>query len=276
MTYAFQEITFDKVSLKKYETLFFTAFGGHGVSADVLKWQYDENPIGKAVGFNAIYGNQVVAHYVTIPVIHLINGHNKQGLLSLNTATHPQHQGKGLFKKLANKTYEKGAELGYSFVIGVANHNSVYGFTKKLGFQNLGKLETRLIYNLKLYSQPKELAISSLWSKERTLWRTSHPNFKYYKSNDLIYSDHPRNYLYPLVNHSITFKNMNLGKLPKLRYPFHLWVGRDDSIDWKNSLNLKVPQRFRKIPLTLIFKSLDNDALIGKDVQYWASDFDAY
>ena len=51
---------------------------------------------------NAFYNNELVAHYVTIPVVYKFNDKTLNGLLSLNTATKAEHQGKGLFTKLAS------------------------------------------------------------------------------------------------------------------------------------------------------------------------------
>src|ERR1700754_5049888 len=88
---------------------------------DFLRWQYADNPVGKVVGYDAYLGDELAAHYVTIPVLYTLDGQEKKGLLSLNTATDPKPQGKGLFTQLASKTYELAAEMGYEFVIGVAN-----------------------------------------------------------------------------------------------------------------------------------------------------------
>src|SRR5687768_7937755 len=76
------------------------------LTQDYLDWQYNRNPAGKAVGFNAYSAGILAAHYVTIPLVARIAGETRSGVLSLNTATHPDHQGKKLFTRLAEKTYE--------------------------------------------------------------------------------------------------------------------------------------------------------------------------
>ena len=83
-------------------------------------WQYMENPNGRVVSYNAYSeGGQLAAHYAAIPIKMILGGKEELGLLSLNTATHPNHQGKRLFTTLADKTYQKATELGYKFVIGL-------------------------------------------------------------------------------------------------------------------------------------------------------------
>ena len=77
---------------------------------DYVKWEYAENPVGNIVGFNAYMGEELAAHYVTMPIYMIIEGKKTLGLLSLNTATHPNHRGKRLFTILAERTYEYAAE----------------------------------------------------------------------------------------------------------------------------------------------------------------------
>ena len=60
-----------------------------------LAWQYVQNPVGPVVGVNAYAGDALAAHYVTLPMEARVGGVTVRGLLSLNTATHPDHQGKG-------------------------------------------------------------------------------------------------------------------------------------------------------------------------------------
>ena len=104
---------------------------------DYYRWQYEDNPNGKVVSYNAYYDGILAAHYAAIPVEMSFDGNIVKGLLSLNTATHSQHRGKGLFVKLAQLTYDYAQEHGYKYVIGVANANSTHGFLTKLGFYQI-------------------------------------------------------------------------------------------------------------------------------------------
>ncbi|MFZ1687776.1 MAG: GNAT family N-acetyltransferase, partial [Flavobacteriales bacterium] len=131
---------------------------------EVVRWQYRENPDGEAVGFNAWNGTELAAHYVTIPLLARVNDKEERGLLSLNTATHPSHQGKGLFTKLANATYEAAATQGFGFVIGVANANSTHGFTKKLGFQLVSPLCAMIGCGPLAFDHPDRIQYEHSWS----------------------------------------------------------------------------------------------------------------
>ena len=97
------------------------------------------------VGADAWDGERLAAHYVTCPMEAVVEGRVAKGLLSLNTATHPDYQGRGLFTTLAQAAYAQGAAAGYEFVVGVANANSTPGFLKRLEFQHEARLQAGLL-----------------------------------------------------------------------------------------------------------------------------------
>lgn len=111
---------------------------------DYLAWLYESNPEGAALGYDAWDGDRLAAHYVCIPGSALVNGQVQRTLLSLNTATHPEWQGRGLFTALAQRTYEAASAQGFASVYGVANANSTPGFVRKLGFQLVQPLDARV------------------------------------------------------------------------------------------------------------------------------------
>ena len=111
--------------LSQYQALFASCFpDATHLDAQYLSWLYGDNPAGPVIGFDAWDGDVLAAHYVCVPAAAMLHGKPSRVLLSLNTATAPSHQGKGLFTKLANATYDRGAELGFDAVYGVANANS--------------------------------------------------------------------------------------------------------------------------------------------------------
>ena len=58
---------------------------------------YKLNPDGYAIGFNAWSGSTLVGQYACIPSRIQIQGSIARAMLSLNTATHPEYEGKGIF-----------------------------------------------------------------------------------------------------------------------------------------------------------------------------------
>jgi len=108
-----------------------------------LPWQYLRNPCGPAIYSNAHdEQGRLVGHYAVLPLPRLANPKFEkfQVYLSLNTAVHPDAQGKGLFKTTARAVYDHLEQRGPSIVLGVANAASVNGFIGSLGFYSLGKL----------------------------------------------------------------------------------------------------------------------------------------
>ncbi len=76
------------------------------------------------------------AFYGVIPMIGKYKGESILIGQSADTLTHPNHQKKGLFVYLANKTYKLAKEEGVKFLYGLPNSNSYPGFIKKLDWKH--------------------------------------------------------------------------------------------------------------------------------------------
>jgi hypothetical protein len=105
-----------------------------------LKWQYEDNPAGPALIQLARDGEtgQLAGQYVVLPMRFKAFNKTVNGILSLNTLTRQIYTGQGIFTGLAKTVYQDCAEQGFSFCYGFPNPNSYSGFTKKLGFTDLG------------------------------------------------------------------------------------------------------------------------------------------
>ena len=246
-----------------------------------IQWQYADNPDGKIVGFNAYKDDTLAAHYVAQPMQAMVGGRLCKGLLSLNTATIPAHQGKGLFVKLADKTYEYATAQGYDFVIGVANQNSVHGFIKKLGFQQVGQLHALLgVGALPDMGQSNEFAYSRYWTEAAMQWRLANPSHRYGVERDkaIVVSSATA---YPAIQATLGIyggADFNMPPRPSSFSLFNLWIGANRNLHAKAGLYFNIPHRLRPAPLYLIYKSLNNKnaSLNFDDVCFQALDFDAY
>lgn len=247
----------------------------------VVDWEYVRNPDGPAVGYNAWVGDELAAHYVTIPLVARVNGTEERGLLSLNTATAPAHQGKGLFTKLADSTYRYAAKHGHGFVIGVANANSTHGFVNKLGFQSVSPLRAMAGAGPLPAPQAAVVQYERLWHPEALRWRLAHPLYRY-----TVKHEGDRGAL--LSERSQFGARLLLGVLP-LRaldgitvtehrgpLPFRIWVGLDPALRWTFRPYVNIPVRLRPSPLNLIFKDLTGQGrtLDPAQVRFQALDFD--
>lgn len=247
-------------------------------SFEYLKWLYNDNPSGKIVGFNALYNNEIVAHYVTTPINAYYNGSEVKGLLSLNTATLPEHQGKGLFTKLANLTYEFGYENGFLFVCGVANANSTPGFIRKLGFNLVAPLDTKIGFGkIDILSNNFNFSFKRLWTKETLEWRLNNPSFDYWKEDDLILVKSK----YPAINAVLGIdKNFpdnfirNGNNFFERNKP-RIFIGINDTIIWGKKF-YDIPSKLRPVPLNFIFRNLHSchSSIKKEELLFQSIDFD--
>lgn len=274
MEYIFKQTKTDDSSLNSYAKLLSSVFTDtKKFTFEYLKWQYKNNPNGEVLGYDAFFNDKLVAHYVTIPVLYLINGIETKGLLSLNTATHPYHQGKGMFTKLASKTYETAKENGYSFVIGVANQNSTHGFVNKLDFTLITSLEAKTGSGSILYPT-KDYLFKPLWNETSLTWRLKNPSAEYFKNkNHLIAKASKLNIYAQLTSNELVFKS----NIKTKKSPLTLWIGLAKNIKSKG-IFISLPQKLKPAPLNLIFKSLNKDVKVPQKetILFELIDFDVY
>jgi GNAT superfamily N-acetyltransferase len=242
-----------------------------------LDWLYRQNPLGKVVGFNAYHDGRLAAHYVAIPTRASLFGREERGLLSLNTRTDEAHQGQGLFTRLAKRTYERAQAEGFGFVIGAANENSVQGFTKKLGFQHVGQLETRLL----LAPRPLQwsgLDYESAWTPDTLSWRLSNPGNRYWSARQqdrrLILGSSRR--FTALLDHVPEGAASDIQPVGSSLGPA-MWVGLNGERCWRGLVNMSAPAWMKRIPLHFIFRDLQGERRLDPArVRFSSLDFDAY
>lgn len=280
--YELRPVTTDEAGIRPVTALLRRVFpdAGH-FTEEVLRWQYGANPNGTAVGTNAWLGDALAAHYVTIPLVAQVEGRTERGLLSLNTATHPDHQGKGLFTQVADRTYARAADEGFGFVIGVANGNSTHGFTRKLGFLLVSPLCAMIgLGRLPLQDHGGDEQYRPLWTPDALAWRLAHPAYRYTlkpeRDVQLILAQRAQ-----YGARYVLTAGRDLPALPMLspepkRVPARIFIGLDPAMDWRRSLYANIPMRFRPSPLNLIFKDLTGRGrtLHSHSVRFHALDFD--
>jgi GNAT superfamily N-acetyltransferase len=264
----------DDVALSSCAVLLNSAFPGASFSSDLLRWQYRDNPSGQIVGWNAIAADGSLAgHYVVQPLEATIDGALERGALSFNTATHPAHQGKGLFTALGKKTFESASALGFGFVAGVANANSTPGFTRKLGFTLVRPLDVRIGIAL----EPIENAVAQferIWTPETARWRSMHPQRGYCSVGTSLYAPTGQPFVRAIMARGSCFAN--LGSTDIGFRPLDLWLGLEPSGVPRGSL--KIPEVLRPSPLNFIYLDLSNRvrAIDARGVRFRAIDFDPF
>lgn len=265
-------------NLTAYGRLLGEVFGGvEKFTPQGLFWRYQDNPAGTVVGADAWAGETLAAHYVTCPAAMTLEGAPARGLLSLNTATHPDYQGRGLFTRLAEATYAAGAEAGFDFVYGVANANSTPGFVRKLGFQLVAPLAAGL-----LPFPPRRFAAAPVqmagdWSSGALTWRLENPTGRYRTARwgDLA-AVWARTHL--PVTDCLALLPANLPDQGPPPRP-SLFIGLEPRLTLERQLFFPLPRSLRPSPLNLIYRPLSPRAparLNPREVAISFLDFDPY
>lgn len=246
--------------LAAYSGLLTEVFGAAKFSPAALAWRYRDNPAGAVVGADAWDGDRLAAHYVTCPVEARIDGAPVRGLLSLNTATHPAYQGRGLFTQVAQAAFEQGAAAGYQFVIGVANANSTPGFLRRLAFQNVGPLQAGVLASLPTQFTAAPVQYEGVWRDELLAWRLANPDGRYVsaRQGDLL-GVWARTHL-PFVRCGAFLAVPGPPRWSPPPLAATLFMGLEPRLNLGRHGFLAIPERFRPSPLNLIWRSLGTAA----------------
>lgn len=108
----------------------------------IIRQRYIENPYEDLLMCIAEDEGRIVANYSVVPIRICIDGEVYKAALSLNTMTHPQYEGKGLFVKLASSLYDYMERHGYAMVCGFPNNLSNGIFCAKLGWKDIYEIPT--------------------------------------------------------------------------------------------------------------------------------------
>ncbi len=269
MDYIYEPISVADSSLQDMVELLQMAFPkSTKFSLDYLRWQYARNPEGPVVGFNAFYGDVLAAHYATMPIRLVVDGFVRKGLLSLNTATHPDHRGKRLFVTLADMTYTAAAENGYEFVIGVANANSTHGFLRNLGFYEIAPLDVKVGLGLGILGSVSEKRVYRKWDEMGLAWRLENPVQSYYWDGGSLLAP-----MYPFCKALIGAFDGERDRDGYFR-PVTLYIGL--GADYARGCYVDMPSFVHRSPFNLIFRDLKGGLpKIGKeDISFNLVDFD--
>ena len=255
----------------------------HHLDAAFLSWSYRDNPDGLAVGFNALHRDEVVAHIVMQPFRAHFDDRLERGLLAYNTATHPAHQGRGLFTAIGERTLAAAGDAGFDFAMAITNTNSTPGFVRKLGYQLVGSLDAKLgLGPLPRGGARTDARYARHWDGETLRWRLARPGNPYRVRRRGARA----RILGPTGNAGIWAEigevaaadlGAGVAELRALN-PLRLWIGLDPARRWTGRAYLDVPVRLRPSPLNFVFLDLRGAGrrLAVDEIFFEILDFDAY
>lgn len=103
------------------------------------RWKHVENPFGPSPVFLCWEGSTLIGVRAFMRWEWVRNGKIYRTVRAVDTATHPDHQGKGIFRKLTLALVDQCKEAGDQFVFNTPNEKSRPGYLK-MGWMEAGKL----------------------------------------------------------------------------------------------------------------------------------------
>lgn len=107
------------------------------------RWKHVENPFGESPVLVAEEAGQLIGVRAFMRWGWEKAGASFSALRAVDTATHPEHQGKGIFKKLTLALLDQCTREGDHFIFNTPNEKSRPGYLK-MGWQEIGKIPVRL------------------------------------------------------------------------------------------------------------------------------------
>ena len=279
-------IRLDAAALSGYARLFADCYPRSAkFTPQYLRWLYCQNPEGPAIGFDAWDGDRLAGHYVGVPARVRVQGRELRALLSLNTATHPDYRGQGLFIRLAQMGYEAAATSGFEAVFGVANANSTHGFVRKLGFQLVQPLQASV--GIGGLAVDWDLALRKAqfvraWSAQSLAWRCANPaNPVFMRRRGHSWQCHAAAqglWLPAYGELPLTEQHEGADAPSGALSPLRLFIGLLPQGATRLRRYAPIPHSLRSSPLNFIWRPLSQrvGALESGSVNFSFLDFDAY
>lgn len=115
-------------------------------SEALWKWKHLDNPFGKSPVLLAEENGQLIGVRAFLNWEYVENGKIHPACRAVDTATHPDHEGKGIFKNLTLSLIDEIREDGVELIFNTPNSKSTPGYIK-MGWEKLGKLPLKLNFH---------------------------------------------------------------------------------------------------------------------------------
>ena len=112
-------------------------------TADVWNYKHRDNPFGKSLVLVAEENGELIGVRAFMRWDWMLGAKVYRAFRAVDTATHPEHQGKGVFKKLTLEALKLAEKKGFHFIFNTPNEQSKPGYLK-MGWQEVGKLRVIL------------------------------------------------------------------------------------------------------------------------------------
>lgn len=102
-------------------------------------WKHRENPFGRSPAWVAVDGERIVGFRVFLRWEFMRGGEVVRAVRAVDTATHPDYQGRGIFSRLTLQALDELRAEGIAFVFNTPNDQSRPGYLK-MGWQPVARL----------------------------------------------------------------------------------------------------------------------------------------
>jgi GNAT superfamily N-acetyltransferase len=143
-------------------------------SGEYWRWKHIENPFGPSPVLLAWDGTVLVGVRAFMRWEWVERGRVYRAVRAVDTATHPEYQGKGIFKKLTLSLVAHCTKLGDDFVFNTPNSQSKPGYIK-MGWVEAGKMPVRFSIR-----RPLHMGWNFLTKKEPKIGPTENGSLRHY------------------------------------------------------------------------------------------------
>ncbi|GHA30317.1 hypothetical protein GCM10007103_09580 [Salinimicrobium marinum] len=110
---------------------------------EIWRFKHVENPFGKSLILVALEAGEMIGVRAFMRWQWQKGNKIHTTFRAVDTATHPKHQGKGVFKKLTLQAIELAKQEGGHFIFNTPNHLSLPGYLK-MGWEKVDKLKVQI------------------------------------------------------------------------------------------------------------------------------------
>ena len=143
--------------------------------AELFHWKHRDNPFGRSPMWVAVDGDRIVAVRVFLRWEFRLGDRTVRAVRAVDTATHPDYQGKGLFTALTLAGLAEVAAEGVELVYNTPNAKSRPGYLK-MGWHDVGRLAPVVAVRspLVLRRLMKSRVAASVWPDHLAIGRSVH------------------------------------------------------------------------------------------------------
>lgn len=131
---------------------------------DLYRWKHDHNPVGPSPRWVALDGGRVVGFRVFLRWRFRRGARTAEAVRAVDTATDPDHQGRGIFRSLTTAAVDELTHDGVDFVFNTPNDQSRPGYLK-MGWIDLGRPPVAIAPRLRALPRiARSRVAAELWS----------------------------------------------------------------------------------------------------------------